>query len=548
MRIFISYARVDRAYCVEVARILDIHDLWFDQRLYAGQDWWKEILRRLEWCETFIYLLSPESIESSYCRREYQIARKLGKRILPVLISNDARIPEEIARLHYIDLSEDMGTEVVKSLLNALYIIENDIRNAATNVPQPRLETSITKADEEPPVSSVTAIVGKVAAAMDAGKFDQAVFLLKQAKEKGFTSRFVNLDALLVEAEVALDRQTQRKEVELEYRTIAELVKRPVTRKLGCQAFRGFQKDYPEYDPDGLAHLCMGQANGNNSRGTNQSPPSVPRVGIVDPSLNADYADKVSSKLPALISIDKDEPLPLLEWCEVNTGRLILGETANIDAERPPHTVRVDRFFISKYPITNAQFQYFVDDPQGYANDIWWKYSEYAIDWHRKNPKAREPRFEGNDRPRENICWYEAIAFCNWLGNRLNKMITLPTRYQWRRAAQGDTTYQYPWGDEFTKNHCNTRESRIRMTTLVMRYMNGVSPFGVYDMAGNVWEWCLDVAQDYSHADPLRSNAPRTVMGGSFKTSHHRAQSTFHFHLDPDYYYGTIGFRVVWLV
>jgi len=547
MRIFISYARVDRAYCVEVARILDIHDLWFDQRLYAGQDWWKEILRRLQWCDTFVYLLSRESIESEYCRREYQIARKLGKRILPVLISSDIKIPEEIRRLHYIDLSEDMGTEVVKALLNALYIIENDIR-AAGNARKQQHETAITVADVEPPVSNVTAIVGKVAAAMDAGKFDQAVFLLKQAKEKGFTSRFVNLDALLVEAEVALDRQTQRKEVELEYRTIAELVKRPITRKLGCQAFRGFQKDYPDYDPDGLAHLCMSENRTASQRSSPSTPPSVPRVGIVDSSLTSGDIDKESTQPPSLISIKKDAPLPLLDWCEIPTGRLVLGETAHLESNRPPHTVRVDRFFMSKYPVTNIQFQHFIDDPNGYSNDTWWKYSDYAIDWHRKNPKAREPRFEGNDRPRENICWYEAVAFCNWLGNRLNKMITLPTRYQWRRAAQGDVMQLYPWGDEFTKNHCNTRESRIRMTTLVMRYMNGVSPFGVYDMAGNVWEWCLDVAQDYSHADPLRSNAPRTVMGGSFKTSHHRAQSTFHFHLDPDYYYGTIGFRIVWLV
>jgi len=159
-----------------------------------------------------------------------------------------------------------------------------------------------------------------------------------------------------------------------------------------------------------------------------------------------------------------------------------------------------------------------------------------------------EPRFGGADRPRENVCWYEAMAFCNWLGNRINKMVTLPTRHQWRRAAQGDSANLYPWGNEFEKNNCNTRESRIRMTTLVMRYMNGASPFGVYDMAGNIWEWCLDIANEYSQADPLKSNAPRTVMGGSYKTSHQRAQSSFHFHLDPDYHYGTIGFRVICLV
>ena len=78
MRLFISYARVDKPYCVQIAETLDIHSTWFDQRLYAGQHWWREILRRLDWCEGFIYLLSPDSIASEYCQKEYKIAQNTG--------------------------------------------------------------------------------------------------------------------------------------------------------------------------------------------------------------------------------------------------------------------------------------------------------------------------------------------------------------------------------------------------------------------------------------------------------------------------------------
>ena len=78
MRLFVSYARVDKPSCIQVVDTLDVHETWYDQRLYAGQDWWKEILRRLDWCEGFIYLLSPDSVNSEVCRKEYELAKSLG--------------------------------------------------------------------------------------------------------------------------------------------------------------------------------------------------------------------------------------------------------------------------------------------------------------------------------------------------------------------------------------------------------------------------------------------------------------------------------------
>lgn len=549
MRIFISYARVDKGICTKITQTIDIYDIWFDQRLYVGEDWWEEILRRLEWCDSFIYLLSPDSVSSEYCRREYNLARKLGKHILPILIDGNTVIPKDLGRFQYLDLSKGMGIDAVKMLFNALYMVDQKIQK---NKPQAPI-SEITQSDIAPPALNATTIIGKAADAMESGKFDEAVFLLKQAKEKGYNSKFVNIDALLGEAEVLLERQAMLKVVEQEYQTISELVKRPATRKLGCQAFRAFRKDFPDYDPDNLLQYCSNTntANTNNGHQVLQAGANavVPRIGIVsNPAPASASATQSQESQLDTISLSPDEPLPLLEWCTIPAGRLTLMETTNPDTGATAQTIKVGQFVMAKYPVTNAQFDVFVKDPQGYANDKWWQFSSYAIDWHRKNPKPLEPRFGGADRPRENVCWYEAMAFCNWLGDRINKMVTLPTRHQWRRAAQGDTTNLYPWGTDFDKNACNTRESRIRMTTLVMRYMNGASPFGVYDMAGNVWEWCLDIANEYSQADPLKSNAPRTVMGGSYKTSYQRAQSTFHFDLDPDYHYGTIGFRVICLV
>ena len=96
--------------------------------------------------------------------------------------------------------------------------------------------------------------------------------------------------------------------------------------------------------------------------------------------------------------------------------------------------------------------------------------------------------------PRENVNWYEAMAFANWLGAQLRMTITLPTVAQWQRAAKGDDDRYFPWGDDYDEDRCNTVETGLKQTTPVDRYRKGASPYGVYDMAGNVWEWTLNSA------------------------------------------------------
>lgn len=80
-------------------------------------------------------------------------------------------------------------------------------------------------------------------------------------------------------------------------------------------------------------------------------------------------------------------------------------------------------------------------------------------------------------------CW-DAAAYGEWAGK------TLPTEEQWEKAARGDKGYLYPWGNQPTAAKCNVRESGIEATTPVQRYRSGSSPYGVYDLSGNVWEWC----------------------------------------------------------
>jgi len=490
MRLFISYARVDRPFCQQIVETLDVHDVWYDHRIAAGQKWWEEILKRLTWCEGFVYLLSKESVTSDYCKQEFSIANKLGKHIFPVLIHPNTQLTGELKDIQYADFSSGFDVKAVKQILNAIHLAEREPKPPSINITASTLAGAV-----QPPAVDPANVIDEAAEALDAGNFDRAVYVLKTAQENGYASKFIDLNAVIKEAEAALEKQSYLRNAEREYRPIVALIKRQRTFDIGRNAFNDFRRDFPDYDPEGLAALCL-----------------MPTVPV---------------------------------WCDIPAGEVI------VERERKRVVYHVDAYKISKFPITNEQYQSFVDAPDGYVNDKWWSFSNEACEWHKGHQKAVETKpTEGKDMPRGYVCWYEATAFCLWLSAKTGHKITLPTEQQWQRAAQGNTTHRYPWGNKFDKTFCNTSESGIKSTTPVGKYPQGVSPFGVYDMAGNVWEWCStkQVTQAVSTTGILPSAPPAIsyiVRGGSYLGSAERAKTNFYFKLDPVHRYSTIGFRVV---
>jgi transcriptional regulator with XRE-family HTH domain len=126
-------------------------------------------------------------------------------------------------------------------------------------------------------------------------------------------------------------------------------------------------------------------------------------------------------------------------------------------------------FYIDVYPVTNDEYSRFVaatghTPPQ---------------DWEDGRPA------EGRgDHPVVFVTWNDAAAYAEWAGK------LLPTGQQWEKAARGTRGTVYPWGDQTTPAKCNVRENGVASTTAVDCYQSGVSPYGVFDMCGNVWEWC----------------------------------------------------------
>ncbi|MCY3864465.1 MAG: SUMF1/EgtB/PvdO family nonheme iron enzyme, partial [Chloroflexi bacterium] len=228
---------------------------------------------------------------------------------------------------------------------------------------------------------------------------------------------------------------------------------------------------------------------------------------------------------------------------DVPHGSVTISSIVGADEDFGEVTEQVDNFVMSKFPLTNAQFAIFADAEDGYRNPRWWDFSQHAQRWFKLRKGVAKSRFSGDARPRENVNWYEAMAFCNWLGKLLGMKITLPTIAQWQRAAKGDDDRYFPWGDEYDEERCNTLETGLKTTTPVDRYQMGASPYGIYDMAGNVWEWTLNTAAAAESGRDFR----RAVAGGSFVSPCDRAHTTFRYYLDPRVRYSSIGIRLVGL-
>ncbi len=552
MKLFVSYARVDKPYCVQIVRALTGHDIWYDQRLYAGTNWWHEIYRRLEWCEGFLWLLSPESVRSTACLREFNLALSLGRIVIPLLIHPETEVPQALKDIHHVDFSRGLQQDALDTLLRSIEAAEHKVIQPPASGPR---SVDI----DDAPVKDLEQSIGEATRAMQQGQFDEAVYLLRRARAAGHRSRFVDLDAVLAEAEAGLKRVSRQREAEREYRQIVSLVQLDSTRRLGCEAFQAFREQYPGHDPEDLASLCgpdlltlsfplpgereraaavptPASQTGESSRDDDLFPQEA---GWGATSLQTGKVTEITDT-PATVGRDPTQPfdLPLLEWCEVPAGHLHWSPAGENGSSRPQQR-RVTAFRISRYPVTNAQFEAFVQDPQGYANGRWWPPAASA--WRGHNPGPRPATFSNARRPREQVSWYEAMAFCNWLGDRLGMGVSLPTSLQWMRAARGDDERRFPWGDEFDLLRCNVRESFIRMTTQVSRYREGASPCGAQDMAGNVWEWCRD-------AQPGGNNAPgskRLIHGGSFLSEAERAVIDFRYALAPERAHASIGFRLV---
>jgi hypothetical protein len=249
MRIFVSYARVDKPYCLQIVQALNsVNDVWHDQRLAAGQEWWREIESKVKWCDCFIYLLSPESVTSEYCQRECSIALAEGKAILPFLIRENTSIPHNLSHLQCQDLSGGLTTMGMNTLLSALVTLAENKEHRISR------STKIDHLSKTVKIDTI-GVYSEALRAIDNKDFDAAVYKLRQLSSEKSKIPYTDIEDVLRKTERELKRQVDEREAQHNYEMIRTLMKSGDST-LACERLVDFRIRFPDYDPDDLFSIC----------------------------------------------------------------------------------------------------------------------------------------------------------------------------------------------------------------------------------------------------------------------------------------------------
>jgi formylglycine-generating enzyme required for sulfatase activity len=254
-----------------------------------------------------------------------------------------------------------------------------------------------------------------------------------------------------------------------------------------------------------------------------------------------------------------------LEMVLIKSGSFTMGalltEEGSTNYERPQHQVTVPTFFMGKYPVTQAQWQAVASLPQ--VN---------------REIKPDPSRFEGEDRPVERVSWYDAVEFCDRLAAHTKRQYRLPSEAEWECACRAGTTTAFHFGETITTDLANYRgtdndeykwsgsygrgpKGIYREETTPVGSFGVANAFGLYDMHGNVCEWCLDDwHSNYEDAptdggawvddnDNLSQEKGRAILrGGSWGNNPEYCRSAYRYYImngaGRDFIYDRFGFRL----
>jgi formylglycine-generating enzyme len=216
----------------------------------------------------------------------------------------------------------------------------------------------------------------------------------------------------------------------------------------------------------------------------------------------------------------------------ISAGDFQMGDSLDgMSNALPVHTVYLDAFYIDVYEVTNAQYKKFMD-ATGYKAPSYWN----------------DPNYNATNNPVVGVSWDDAKAYADWAWKRL------PTEAEWEKAARGGLVgKRYPWGDNITHDDANYSGTGGKDVWTYTSPVGSFAPngYGLYDMAGNVWEWCADWYDSNYYANSQKSNPTgpasgpyRVLRGGSWGGNNgYDLRAAFRYYNAPTYLYSYYGFR-----
>ncbi|MEQ8191140.1 MAG: SUMF1/EgtB/PvdO family nonheme iron enzyme [Candidatus Eremiobacterota bacterium] len=228
---------------------------------------------------------------------------------------------------------------------------------------------------------------------------------------------------------------------------------------------------------------------------------------------------KVALKSVQIVTSSKVESFIEPEMVFIKGGTFQMGSNNGRDNEKPIHNVTVSNFYTGKYPVTNKEY--------------------FLYKASNKNP--------GDNLPAVNVSWYDAIGYCKWLSGKTGKDYHLPTEAEWEYACRAETTTEYYWGNSINSSYCWYYDN----TGLTVSPVGKKNPnkWGLYDMSGNVFEWCNDWYGNYPSSSVSNPTGPslgslRVFRGGSMDNDANFCRSAFRYGFSPTFCSGILGFRL----
>jgi iron(II)-dependent oxidoreductase len=230
--------------------------------------------------------------------------------------------------------------------------------------------------------------------------------------------------------------------------------------------------------------------------------------------------------LALLASLPLGAQSPLSEMVNIPAGPFTMGSNDGPEDERPAHEVTLRAYSIDRFPVTNAEYAEFLNAQLAKAGPVSRLYDVDDPDArvHRRGERWMADKGYEN-HPVVEVPWAGAVAFCESRGKRL------PTEAEWEKAARGTDARRYPWGSELPDRRRGRFASGWNETAAVDAFPGGASPYGVREMAGNVWQWVSSAYRPYPYSasdgreDP-KPGPVRGTRGGGHDSPMHEITTT----------------------
>lgn len=532
--VFISYRRTDVYTALAVYENLKNqgYDVFFDYRSISSGDFSQIITANIKARAHFLLILTPTTLDrcnepGDWLRREIELAIDEKRNIVPLFFKGFrfgapnvkdklTGTMQHLSRYNALNVHEDYFDEAMQRL-----------RSQYLNIP---LDTILHPVSNE--VQKVV-VAEQVAADKALEQIEDVQQLVKRSDDSP-----VQLPA--PEPMPKLDPEPVRKLPEKQVESpIARPVSMPSQPKFNLRLVGGIAGGVLA-----LALIIWGSSrlgNGTIPEPTKTSQPvftetSVPAVTITSEPTATNTPSATETSVPPTPTLGVGSTLTGndgMSLLYIPAGKFTMGSDDGNDDEKPAHTVNLDAFWIDKTEVTNTMYAQCVAGGKCDAPST--------------TTSARRDSYYGNPQfdnfPVINVDWNMADTYCEWAGRRL------PTEAEWEKAARGTDGRTYPWGNDApNKNLLNYDGPNDGDTTEVGAYPNGVSPYGVLDMAGNVDEWVADwYGEIYYTSSPLSnplgpsSGQYRVLRGGPWLTYDYYIRSSYRGSLDPshtDYYTG----------